>query len=84
MSGDYDYENEGDQNDRDGLEERIEQLESQQQAHEENSSAGPAAYLMGTALAMILSWSRNFSILWCIGHGLLSWLYVIYFAFTRG
>jgi len=40
-------------------------------------------YLFGSCLAMILSWSRNASILYCIGHGLASWVYVIYFAFTR-
>ena len=35
---------------------------------------------MGTALAMILSWSVNHSILWAMLHGVFSWLYVIYFA----
>ncbi len=38
---------------------------------------------MGTALAMILSWSKNGSILWAVLHGFLSWIYVIYFALTR-
>jgi hypothetical protein len=33
----------------------------------------------GSALAMILSWSINRSILWALLHGILSWLYVIYF-----
>jgi len=37
----------------------------------------------GTALAIAISWSANQSILWAIVHGLLSWIYVIYFAFTR-
>ena len=35
---------------------------------------------MGAALAMICSFSINKSIFWAIVHGLLSWLYVIYFA----
>jgi len=35
---------------------------------------------MGSALAMILSFGKNASILWAIIHGLLSWLYVIYYA----
>ncbi len=39
---------------------------------------------MGSALAMILSWERSHSILWAIFHGILSWLYVLYYAFTRG
>jgi len=38
---------------------------------------------MGSALAMILSWERSQSILWAIFHGILSWLYVIYYALTR-
>lgn len=37
----------------------------------------------GSMLAIVLSWSRNASILYCIGHGIASWIYVIYFAFTR-
>lgn len=37
----------------------------------------------GTALAIAISWSQNQSILWAIIHGVLSWLYVIYFALTR-
>ena len=35
---------------------------------------------MGSALAMILSYSINKSILWAILHGIFGWLYVIYFA----
>ena len=34
----------------------------------------------GSALAITISWSMNKSILWAIFHGLLSWLYVIYYA----
>ena len=37
----------------------------------------------GSALAIAISWSVNKSILWAIIHGILSWLYVIYFALTR-
>ena len=32
----------------------------------------------GSALAMILSYARNESILWAIVHGIFSWIYVIY------
>jgi hypothetical protein len=35
---------------------------------------------MGTALAMILSYSVNKSIIWALIHGVLSWFYVVYFA----
>ena len=35
---------------------------------------------LGSMIAVTASWSVNQSILWAILHGLLSWLYVIYFA----
>jgi hypothetical protein len=38
---------------------------------------GPGVGL-GTIIAVVISWSRNKSILWAIIHGILSWLYVIY------
>ena len=38
---------------------------------------------IGSALAIVLSWHRNKSILFAIIHGVLSWIYVIYFALTR-
>src|ERR1700754_2821164 len=34
----------------------------------------------GSALAMAISYTNNHSILWAIIHGILGWLYVIYFA----
>ena len=33
----------------------------------------------GSALAMVISWTANKSLLWVIVHGLLSWLYVVYY-----
>ena len=45
---------------------------------------GSVGISMGCALAMILSWSINHSIIWAILHGCLSWLYVIYFAVAKG
>jgi hypothetical protein len=38
---------------------------------------------LGSALAIVISWSQHQSILWAIIHGIFSWLYVIYFALTR-
>jgi hypothetical protein len=38
---------------------------------------GPSIGL-GTVIAVVVSWSRNKSILWAIVHGILGWLYVIY------
>jgi len=33
---------------------------------------------IGTIVAIVVSWSRNKSILWAVIHGILGWLYVIY------
>jgi len=38
---------------------------------------------LGSVLAVTCSWERNKSILWAILAGILSWLYVIFFAITR-
>ena len=40
-------------------------------------------YLFGSSLAMIVSYFHNHSILWAMGHGFLSWGYVIYFAIFK-
>jgi hypothetical protein len=37
----------------------------------------------GCALAIAISWSANHSILWAILHGILGWLYVIYYAIAK-
>jgi len=37
-----------------------------------------AGISIGSALAMILSFQLNHSIVWAIVHGLCSWFYVIY------
>ncbi len=46
-------------------------------------SAAKAGVSLGSAIAVAISWSINKSIFWAIVHGVLSWLYVIYFAATR-
>jgi hypothetical protein len=38
---------------------------------------------LGAIIAVVCSWHRNRSILWAILAGILSWIYVIYFAVTR-
>ena len=38
---------------------------------------------LGSIIAVVASWSRNKSILWAIVHGLMGWIYVVYFVFTR-
>ena len=52
------------------------------------SDSRPTVYLkngisFGCALAITISWSVNKSIAWAIIHGLLSWLYVLYYAVLR-
>ena len=37
---------------------------------------------LGTVIAVVISWSRNESILFAILHGILSWFYVIYYFFA--
>jgi len=38
---------------------------------------------LGSAIAVAISWSLHKSIIWAIIHGIFSWFYVIYYAFTR-
>ncbi len=38
---------------------------------------------IGSALAVVMSFQLNHSILWAALHGVLSWLYVIYRAFQE-
>ena len=38
---------------------------------------------LGAMIAIVISWDRNKSILYAIIHGVLGWLYVIYYFFTR-
>jgi hypothetical protein len=40
-----------------------------------------AGISFGSALAIAISWSANHSLLWAVVHGLLSWIYVVYYAF---
>ncbi len=37
----------------------------------------------GCALAIVISYTANKSILWAILHGILSWFYVLYFAIFK-
>ena len=38
----------------------------------------------GTALAMVISFTHNHSVLWAIIHGILGWFYVGYFVLMNG
>ena len=50
---------------------------------ERRGDAAKAVIGLGSAIAVAISWSINKSIFWAIVHGILSWFYVIYYAFTR-
>lgn len=45
--------------------------------------AAKAGIGLGSAIAVAISWSLHKSIVWAAIHGILSWLYVIYFALMR-
>jgi hypothetical protein len=83
---DYDEEFEAtDETSLDDLAVRLDELESRLDSPRSHfgSSGLPLLYALGMTIAVVLSWARNASILWCVLHGLLSWAYVIYFAATR-
>ncbi|MBN8500399.1 MAG: hypothetical protein J0M19_04535 [Sphingomonadales bacterium] len=48
-----------------------------------HGDAARAGIGLGSAIAVAISWSLHKSILWAVVHGVLSWLYVIYYALTR-
>jgi hypothetical protein len=48
-----------------------------------NSENIRSGVTLGSIIAVTLSWSANKSILWAIVHGLMSWLYVVYYAFFK-
>jgi len=37
----------------------------------------------GAVLAIVMSWTLNKSIVWAIIHGLLGWIYVVYYMIVR-
>ncbi|MBL8256320.1 hypothetical protein J2X02_001009 [Pseudoxanthomonas japonensis] len=47
------------------------------------SGIAKAGIGFGTALAITISWSANKSLLWAVIHGLLSWIYVAYYALVH-
>jgi len=48
-----------------------------------SSSATTGGITLGSVFAVILSFSTNHSIAYCILHFFCSWFYVIYWAFTH-
>ncbi len=50
--------------------------------NENTKKAAKSGITFGTCLAMVISYTSWYSVGWAIFHGLLSWLYVIYFVVT--
>lgn len=50
----------------------------------QNNSAASGGIGIGVVIAALLSWSINHSVLWAVIHGLLGWLYVIFYLFKYG
>ncbi len=48
-------------------------------ASNRSKNAAKVGIGFGTALAITISWTANKSILWVIVHGILGWIYVIYY-----
>ena len=48
------------------------------------SATVKAGISFGSALAIVISYTNWHSVLWAIFHGLLSWVYVIYFMLVHG
>ena len=38
-----------------------------------------SAFSLGSSIAVVISWTKYQSVLWAAIHGLLSWVYVIYY-----
>lgn len=37
----------------------------------------------GSVLAIVMSWTANKSVLWAIAHGVIGWIYVIYYVLFK-
>ena len=51
--------------------------------NDRGGGAAKAGISLGSAIAVAVSWSLHKSLVWAIIHGVLGWLYVIYYALTR-
>ncbi|MCH7628351.1 MULTISPECIES: hypothetical protein [Novosphingobium] len=47
------------------------------------SDGAKAGIGLGSAIAVAISWSLHKSVVWATIHGVLSWVYVLYYVFTR-
>jgi hypothetical protein len=49
-----------------------------------NTSKAGKIWTLGMAMACTISWSVNKSVLWMLFHGVISWAYVIFYAWGFG
>ena len=49
------------------------------ESHDGCAGCLTAPYALGSTLAVVLSWGANHALGWAIIHGMLSWLYVVYY-----
>lgn len=48
-----------------------------------SSGAAQASIGFGAALAIVMSWTANKAFLWALLHGVLGWIYVIYYLLVK-
>ncbi len=58
---------------------KVEQLEKNQKTHKETRGTVTTGISLGSALAIVISYTQWHSVGWAILHGLFSWGYVIYY-----
>lgn len=51
---------------------------------EEKTTTASGGIGIGTIIAIILSWTVNHSVFWCVVHALCSWFYVFYWLIAHG
>lgn len=50
---------------------------------EDGNGAISTGVKLGAVLAIVMSWTANQSILWALLHGVLGWIYVVYYLLFR-
>ena len=48
------------------------------------SGAAKASIGFGAALAIVMSWTANKAFIWVLIHGVLGWIYVVYYLLFKG
>lgn len=52
--------------------------------HKRGSGAAKASIGFGAALAIVMSWTANHAFIWALIHGVLGWIYVVYYLLFKG